>query len=827
LLPQLFSSHGGGGVLVANGVFDRTNRSFLSPKQAVGCAHAPQLGQQGDFGTMKLRIDNLDGQGLRDYTAAIDGLQLPQIHRRLNQPAELRLSLVADSPEFIVPVPGARVLLGRLNGSDVFTGYVSGTPQFELLGWGERGPVYRYSLLVLSDEMLLDQKVLPARSPFAGRAAGEVLRMMAQYLLPEGFDLSNVADLDVIPWYRADPAKKWSEHVAALGLLARAAYRAQGGRVSFAALGQAVYGLDESSPTFSPEGLQLESTAVQANDVTVYGHVEPQAFVKDYFVGDGVTLRFNMSHTPFLRNSTLLLDEEYKDAALRPEWWSVVDPRGAISVNSGKLQVAGGTGTDGQTTLSFAERIELGGAAVLQHGDISLDAASDAVLGGLYGGNVNASACLAGFRVTPSGAQNTLQGLVGGVPTGSEITTQSGHRYVLTTRLYSTEAFRREQTFHSSQHPAGEAEGAGTVDADVRVVLEVRDVDPANPATLAAASTVLFDGVVTQAPAFCTYALVNSATLHCSIAFTRILQTTDAVVRSALPGESYRTRLVGAMSEGAECYLSSSSALQFFGPYVPAANEQITVTYRGSGKAAARMRDEASISANGKAGDDGVRGAVKTVLSPAPRTSEDCENAARALLDDAARTGWKGQYETWSDFLPGGAEDIFPGDALAVNVPSRNAAFSAVVREVTVQVVDLAEDHSRYKIQFSDDAAAATAMQFEPGRGSARSDLVLLSKDVPVTLPGDIRGAEITTAGINTMTIDAGVTPAAGGGIEVRRSDAGWGADNDRNLLGRFTTRTLTVPRLARVQDYYLRLYDAGSPRRYSRHSMVLHADVS
>ena len=30
--------------------------------------------------------------------------------------------------------------------------------------------------------------------------------------------------------------------------------------------------------------------------------------------------------------------------------------------------------------------------------------------------------------------------------------------------------------------------------------------------------------------------------------------------------------------------------------------------------------------------------------------------------------------------------------------------------------------------------------------------------------------------------------------IEIRRSDSGWGPDNDRNLIGRFTSQTATVP---------------------------------
>lgn len=61
--------------------------------------------------------------------------------------------------------------------------------------------------------------------------------------------------------------------------------------------------------------------------------------------------------------------------------------------------------------------------------------------------------------------------------------------------------------------------------------------------------------------------------------------------------------------------------------------------------------------------------------------------------------------------------------------------------------------------------------------------------------------------------------------IEVRWSDTGWGPGNDRNLVGRFNTQNLTLPRVARVQNYYLRQYDASSPPKYSRYTTALHID--
>ena len=125
---------------------------------------------------MKLQIDNLDGHGLRDYTTAIDGSRSPKLMRRLNKPAELQFSLLADGPDFVVPANGARVMLGKTNGQDVFTGYLRQSPLFEYLGWGQRGPVYRYNLVAQSDESALDSKRLPNRSPFIDRGGGSALR---------------------------------------------------------------------------------------------------------------------------------------------------------------------------------------------------------------------------------------------------------------------------------------------------------------------------------------------------------------------------------------------------------------------------------------------------------------------------------------------------------------------------------------------------------------------------------------------------------------------------------------------------------------------------
>jgi len=771
---------------------------------------------------MKLTIDNLDGRGPRDYSAAIDGTKVPQYVRKLNRATELRVALVSNTDDFVVPVVGARVVAGRLNGHETFSGYVVGEVEHEYLGYGEKGPIYRYKLVVLSDESSLDQRTIPLRPPFVARAAGEALRCLTDSLLPDAFDTTAMENGDFIGWYACRSGKRWSDVAADMAILSRACYRVDAEGMRFAPVGSSTYALDESADNFSPSGLTLRKTNHTINDLTVIGNTEPSMYVKDYFVGDGFSLKFYLSQVPFTRSSRTLVDEEY--SSFDSSRWLATDPSGVVSISGGKLVIAGGDGVDGATRLEFSERMELAGALILQHGDIQFQAASTAVIGGLYEDNVVATECLAGFLIAPVGVNSRISVLIEGSETGTSLTTQTGRRYVLTTRVYASEVYRTQQLFHSSVHPAGAGRGGPDVNADARVVLEVHEVDPSNPGSFVAPSTVLYEGVVAQAPAFCRYALINAQDLHCSVAFTRLTQAVDAVVRSAAPGEQYKTRLTGSLVDGAECRISEEPSLTFYPQHVPAANELITVSYRGRGRARARVTDPVSVVAHRHGTDDGVRGEVRHVLLPPPRTSVDCEYAALALLDDATEQCWSGEYQTWSAFLPEGAQDIYPGDALHVHIPTQGADFRATVLRVDISLCDLETDNAKYTIYFADEGSVPLGFAFGDNTNVTPSDTVVSEvQEIGQMFLPPLSSAEIVQVTSTSVTIDAGIDPQFPGGVEVRRTDAGWGTDNDRNLVGRFTSRTFNVPRLGRVQDFYLRQYDAN--KRYSRYSAGLHLD--
>lgn len=767
---------------------------------------------------MIFTLDNHDGAGVRDYTAYLSAENPLHILRKLNQPEDLTATLLAESEDFVVPAAGARVIVARDDGHKLFTGYLTAAPAYEYLGFGMRGPCYRYSLTAKSDEVLLDRKAVPPLAPFVTRTAGSALKQLTSAILPNVFDVSGVLDCDVLPRYSPSIQQPWSEQAAEIAMQARAAYRAHDGQISLRPFGGGTLTLDETDAGLEWESLELTSLDRLRNDLTLLGQYEPKAIVKDYFLGDGLTLNFDLSQKPFLREQTVIVEEEY--LALDPMLWAKNDPANVFSVANGKLQAQGGSGADGAAVLQSVEPVELGGAVVIQHGELVLTAASDGVIGGLYSGSVLRASCFAGFRIVPSGAQSAIRALVNGTETGNAITTAAGHRYALTTRIYAAEPYRSTQLFHSSAHPAGSGRGGDAVASSLRLVLEVHDIDPANPGTQAAASAILYDAIIAGAPGYCTYAPVNAASMQATLSFTRLLRAFEAEVRSTIPGQSPRTRLLGSLAEGAECSLGSNQQLHFFSPFVPVANEAIVCRYRRFGRAVARVQDAASIAAHVGANDDGVRAAILRVKQPVARTSSDCETAALAALDDMTQSAWQGNYDCWSDQLPAGADPL-PGDSVQVNAPSRGAVIAAILRQVELTAAMPDDDRFRWKVRFANDAAEPLALAFEGGR---------ILDPLPVVTPGsgyvaNLPDAEITGLTSTTVNVDAGLAPAAGWGVEVRRSDFGWGDGNDRNLIGRFTTQTFTLARLARIQTYYLKLFDGSSPRKYSRFATALHID--
>lgn len=144
-----------------------------------------------------------------------------------------------------------------------------------------------------------------------------------------------------------------------------------------------------------------------------------------------------------------------------------------------------------------------------------------------------------------------------------------------------------------------------------------------------------------------------------------------------------------------------------------------------------------------------------------------------------------------------------------------------------MNLVDPADDRGIYAIEFANDLATPLGCRMSRTRQRFRCRICRYDSRPRRSGPNlpDLTNAQITQVTSTTAEVDAGITRGSGYGIEVRAHDHGWGPANDRNLLGRFSTQTFSLPRLARTQDYFLRLYDNSSPPRYSRCSAALHVD--
>jgi hypothetical protein len=768
---------------------------------------------------MKLLIDNHDGSGLQDYSASFDPEHLPKLRRRLNRAAEMQAWLVSCDPAFRVPANGARVVLQREDGFKLFTGYLTAAPQQELLGATQSGTVWRHALAAVDDSWLLEHNAPAARGAFVYRTAGDALRTITNDVLPGMLDVSGVQDLGYVNQYEASSQRSWMELAQELAIRERACFRVHDSKLWFQPVGQQGFTIDEDDQRFSQEGLKASQPDRLGNDVTVIGELEPTTYVRDYFIGDGATLGFYLSRSPFARAAITVFEEEYAGPGLDPTLWYVNDPGSKVAVTGGQLSLNGGP-----ATVGLVEMVELAGGLRFQHGQVTFAGPSSGTLGGIYNGGVADGNCFAGFRIFPSGSNCAIQGLIYGSSNGSPLITQPGHQYALTTQLFVNEPHRMHQVYCSSAHGGGNGRGGDLTAAAVRVVLSVHDVDPNDPGTLAQPATVLFDEVLGSSPSFANYALADGANLHAQIAYTRLQQMVNAEVRSMIPGESFRTRLTGALADGGECYISSAGELHFYPPYPPQQDEQIVVSYRASGRAIARVQDTNSITSHNVGADHGRRSSVRRMSVPQALTSIDCENAALALLDDSVQAAWVGEYRIASDCLP--ANDVLPGDAVQVAAPSRQANFSAIVREVDIEVTSLVYDRSEYAIQFANDAAGLLTVEFSKTTlpDPLPTAFTTAGPSTSLFLPA-LTAVQVTDVIATEITVDTGTAPKGGGGFEVRRSDGGWGPTSDGNLVGRYTSQSIVLPRLSRIQDYVMRQYDGSSPAKYSRQSALVHVD--
>jgi hypothetical protein len=288
-------------------------------------------------------------------------------------------------------------------------------------------------------------------------------------------------------------------------------------------------------------------------------------------------------------------------------------------------------------------------------------------------------------------------------------------------------------------------------------------------------------------------------------------------VVSTPPNGGVYTRRVGTTAEAAECHLERTGRVVFYTGSTPVAGEQIAVSYRTVGRAVGRAVNTASQVALAQAGMPAEAAWIGSVTNPPARSSADCRNAALAIEQAAAGVSalWSGAYRgTRMSF----AADVWPGDALSLNAPSTSLNAQVVVRTVTLSYRASYPDVVEYSIAFANDWADDLAIKTS---ATVPADAWLPAPIAPTVL-ANLTGLTVTALTGSTVSINAGVTPPAGGGFEIRRRDFAFTPGEDPDLVMRANVPNMTFSRATANDRFYIRMYDGSTPPNYSEFSAAL-----
>ena len=765
-----------------------------------------------------------------DYTAALDGVKPLTVVRKLNAPSICQL-WVRVSSGLAVPVRNQALVVQGEDGTQYFTGYLAVSPMPEYAGLGVAGPVYRYALEAVSDEVLLDTQLMAPSAGMTGLTAGQLVAGLVAKTGSSALRTTGLGLGSVMGRFAPEPGARWSEAAGQAATSARGSYRALNGAVTLGQVGSTVHVLSEPAGTLALGRLTLTAAGERAlaNDVTVCGETEPAAYITEYLLGDGTTMQFQLSAEPYFEPtaSSRIIHEIFNEPSVNLRTWTLASNGAYFSMGAAGLNLTGGTGVDGQTALVWSDPVEAGGVLLLEALGVTLVPGSSGVVAGLYNTGFATGGCAAGFQITSAAGTGapSVQALVEGVATGPAVSWNPAAVYNLRARVWSAEALRVAQAYRVAGDSGTMLFGATTNTAKGRVLLELQEfVDG-----VGSVPVVLYDGAVGYLPDTFQAAAASSVNLIGTIRGINLNNLGTGWVQSKQRGAATRTRAMGSAVQGGECYLTRSGQLRFFPTSVPADGELLTVTYRSTGRAVGRAVNGASQAALQAVGMPATAVWTGTVTQPKARSSQDCRNAAQALVTAATSVSaaWSGKYRGWragwsltqNTGLP---VDVWPGDALDLVAPSLALNAQVVVREVTLKYGASLPERVAYEIAFSNDWANDLAVK----TSKAVPADAWLPAVAGATYLANLTQLQVTGIAAMAVQVATNVSAPTGGGFEVRRRDFAFQAGQDADLVMRSTVGSFSIPRRTEADRFYLRMYDGATPPHYSEFSVGIFVNL-
>ncbi|MGA2831662.1 MAG: hypothetical protein ABSE55_01195 [Terracidiphilus sp.] len=756
----------------------------------------------------------------QDYTAALDAARPLTIERKLNEPSlcQLWLSLPTNG-SLVMPVRNQSMAVTGDDGTYYFTGYIAVSPLPEYAGHAMEGPRYRIAIQALSDELLLDQLLMPPSTGATGESAGALMTALVTHAGGSGLSTQGLSLNTAVGNFSPDKGAPWSKSAGQVASMARASYRAINGALTASSVPGAVHPLNETDCSLNLAALAFTASDKRAlaNDVTVCGESEPVAYVTEYFLGDGVTTQFYLTADPYFPASSksTIIHELFNEAQINQCVWGVTGGAGYLSLGASGLTMNGGNGIDGETLLTWIDPVEMGGTLLLEAVGVTLAAGSTGELAGFFVGTDKQTTCTAGFQATaqPGTGTVTLQPLIQGSPVGTAYVINPAYQYTLRVRVHCAENERELAIYHSFGDSGPITSGGQLNAAPGNVQMEIQELVNG----VGGMPVTLYDGTMAGLPAACNVVAASSISLTGTMRALNLTNLGSGWVVSTPPNGGAYTRRVGSTAEAAECHLERTGRAVFYNGYTPVAGEQIAVSYRTVGRAVGRAVNAANQQALASAGMPTEAAWIGSVTNPPARSSADCRNAALVMEQAAAGVSalWSGTYKgTRSSFT----SDVWPGDALLLNAPSTNLDAQVVVRTVTVSYKASHPDLVEYAIAFANDWADDLAIKTS---ATVPANTWLPAPIAPTVL-ANLNNLTVTTLNGTKVAINAGVTPPTGGGFEIRLRDFAFMAGEDPSLVMRSTQPTMTLLRIAANDRFFIRMFDGSTPPNYSEFSTAL-----
>ena len=801
----------------------------------------------------------------------------------LNSPDILDFSFIQADEGFVKLQRGAYIQLDTASYGPWFTGFITSDPNLTFLGSRSGQPVHGYVYEASGEDYLLNLNPLPLLSPFMNITQGQILKTLAGVMAPEwNFDVSNIQDGLMMARYIVDPTQKWKDVVDAFCKAANYRFACRQSKLYFEPLDSRVAPLivDGNTLHFTPSNLSLTpSNDPIVNDAVVLGDIEPQDYMSEYFVGDGWNGKFPLISACYGADTNLLFDETFSGSSIDTQQkWDVFDtPTQFIQVSGGFCNALGGN-NNGQYDVWMQTQFQfpLEGSMRITHGEYDFVQSSDGVICGLWTGEPTntLNGVLYGLKLSKTTIiQNGVAAmLVNPIVNGVVDTTQGtllgnyNLRYVIRTNY----TFQRSKRF-TQNYSYLDANGVvqtlsqpmlpDTMTAETKMI--AIDPETGTVITQANGSTAFMECTNTVPIAaelgFAFYIPVVLNDLHCSFTGLTISTPLSAGLKVRPKGQTtFAAKLIGPneidsydgntpvatvvdSNQGATTrssllgriqYNPGNAALEFFVDTVnqtqtmPNVGDLIWFTYRRAGAAIGRVQDKVSVATEAAAwGDNGLRSAVTSNLSPLPRTSGECEVAAQAIVGDQGRQHWDGTYsltnlfEATGEILSGtvlkfqNMSTQFPPTLTAESITQVETTFSSLIPE---EVFDLQITFGRQSMEQKFLAKFTKPNTPWQPQDDAEIPNAINISTVGTTFTDDVIGPSLLSWDSGNYYLNTNQDPPSGGGFEIRYTNESWGCDDAKNLVMRSLGRAFQVPRTLRGQAVWVKAQDGRNQVLFS-----------